>query len=260
MAGISVRVGALFGLCGVLWSVAQPCQAQRLPDLSTQELLRQQEREKLLREQQQRSPEARLPRPQAPLAPTADTPDLPCRPLSALRLRLVDSGLPADSDDADGVDRFAFALDAVPGLAGWAAQPPCLGARGIDRVLQQVQNALIARGHVTTRVLAEPQDLSTGVLQLSVLPGRIRALRLDDGGSQRGRLVNALPTGPGRLLDLRDIEQGLENLKRVPSAEADFQIVPGARPGDSDLAITWRQGFPLRLGLTLVQCSMLCST
>jgi hemolysin activation/secretion protein len=59
----------------------------------------------------------------------------------------------------------------------------------------------------------------------------------------------------GDLLNLRDIEQALENLKRVPTAEADIQIVPSegaeAAPGDSDLLVTWKQGFPLRLNMSI---------
>ena len=40
-------------------------------------------------------------------------------------------------------------------------------------VMARIQNAIIARGFVTTRILARPQDLKTGTLVLTV-PGRIR--------------------------------------------------------------------------------------
>jgi hemolysin activation/secretion protein len=50
------------------------------------------------------------------------------------------------------------------------------------------------------------------------------------------------------------IEQGLENFKRVPTAEADIKIEPAegadAQPGYSDLVISWRQGFPFRVSLS----------
>lgn len=162
-------------------------------------------------------------------------PDLPCFPIRNIVLK------------GDGAERFRFALPALPEDG---AEPRCLGARGISNVLQGVQNAIVARGYVTTRVLAEPQDLKTGTLALTIIPGRIRAVRLDDNGTHRGTTWNALPTGAGQLLDLRDIEQGLENFKRVPSAEADIQIAPGEQPGESDLLIRWRQGFPLRVNLS----------
>ena len=45
-----------------------------------------------------------------------------------------------------------------------------------------------------------------------------------------------------------------DSYKRVPTAEADIQITPSegkdTQPGDSDLVVTWKQAFPLRLTLT----------
>lgn len=59
----------------------------------------------------------------------------------------------------------------------------------------------------------------------------------------------------GDILNLRDIEQGLENFKRVPTADADIQITPAegadVKPGDSDLVIVWKQGFPLRVNASV---------
>lgn len=43
-------------------------------------------------------------------------------------------------------------------------------------------------------------------------------------------------------MNLRDLEQGLENLKRLPTAEADLQIVPvEGEPNQSDVVVQWRQ-------------------
>jgi hemolysin activation/secretion protein len=115
-------------------------------------------------------------------------------------------------------------------------------------VLACAQQAVIARGYVTTRVLAAPQDLSTGTLTLSLVSGRIAAIRTtpDSSSTLLGNpalLATAIPARPGDLLNLRDIEQGLENLKRSPTAEADIQIepssAPNARPGDSDLVVKY---------------------
>lgn len=116
--------------------------------------------------------------------------------------------------------------------------------------MKRVQDAIVARGYVTTRVLAEAQDLRGGILTLTIIPGRIRSVRFTADSSPRANAGNAMPARPGDLLNLRDIEQGLENLKRVPTAEADIQIVPADEPGESDLVIAWKQAFPLRLTLS----------
>jgi hemolysin activation/secretion protein len=133
--------------------------------------------------------------------------------------------------EGDEAEHFRWALVAAkPGLGR------CLGTAGINTLVGAIQNALIERGYVTSRVLAAPQDLQSGELHLKLVPGRIRAIRFADTMS-RASYASALPARSGDFLDLRSIEQGLENFKRVPGTEADIQIVPGAQPGESDLVI-----------------------
>ncbi|RDS80538.1 ShlB/FhaC/HecB family hemolysin secretion/activation protein [Dyella monticola] len=56
---------------------------------------------------------------------------------------------------------------------------------------------------------------------------------------------------PGDLLNLRDIEQGLEQIKRVPSQDANIDIAPADIPGQSDLVITVKRVKPWRVVATL---------
>ncbi len=199
------------------------------------EVQRQQERERVLREQQETAPDVRL-QPSSP-GETARLPDgeSPCFTIREIAVK---------SDVPD----FDWARDAA-NIEGDPAVGRCLGARGINLVMKRVQDAIVARGYVTTRVVAEAQDLNSGRLTLTVLPGRIRTIRFSAESDSRANAWNAMPASPGDLLNLRDIEQGLENFKRVPTAEADIQIEPADAPGESDLVITWKQAFPLRLTL-----------
>lgn len=202
---------------------------------AAQELLRQQERERILRKQQEATPSVRAQPARAPSPDLLPRDETPCFPIGRIRL---------DGEDAR---RFVWALNAAD-PDNDAATGRCLGAEGISVVMMRVQNAVVARGFVTTRILAAPQDLTGGALTLTVVPGRIRAIRFAPGTSPRATASNAVPVGRGDLLNLRDIEQALENFKRVPTAEADIQIVPAdgedARPGESDLVIAWRQRSP----------------
>lgn len=212
-------------------------------EIARREQLRQLERERVLREQQEQEAAVRL---EAPLSaegqgriPDAESPCFEIRRISLA---------------GEKADHFQWALEAAGQASDGAPDPAigrCLGAVGVNLVMNRIQNAVIAKGYVTTRILAEPQDLRAGVLKLTVVPGRIRSIRTAPGTDGRATLLNAMPARPGDLLNLRDLEQGLENLKRVPSAEADLQIAPadgeGAQPGESDVVVQWRQGFPLRL-------------
>ena len=167
---------------------------------------------------------------------------------------------------------WGWALEAVAGPAkDDSPLRRCVGAQGTDLILTRVQNAILARGFVTTRVLAAPQDLSSGALTLTVIAGRIRSIKLAEGSDRRGTVWNALPARPGDILNIRDIEQALENFKRVPTAEADIKIeeakaendekaekaspstqTQSAQPGQaglSDRVISYRQAAPFRLSL-----------
>lgn len=117
----------------------------------------------------------------------------------------------------------------------------CLGAKGINLLMSTLQNRLVDHGYITTRVLAPPQDLTGGELKLRVIPGDIRQLTLTPDSGHYVTLYNAFPVRNGTLLDLRDIEQGLENLQRLPSVQASMEILPGGQPGESDIALHWQQ-------------------
>jgi hemolysin activation/secretion protein len=212
-----------------------------------QEVLREQERARLLREQLERRPDVHLPSgAHAPDATRLAFDESPCFTIDSILL------------DGDAAGTFQWAL-AAAGQAGKGQDDPavghCLGARAIDLVTRRVQNAILTRGYVTTRVMVAPQDLKGGTLRLTLLPGRIRAIRAQPGSDPRAALWNAVPAKRGDLLNLRDVEQALENFKRVPTADADIQIVPAdgadARPGESDLVVQWKQDRNVRFSVSL---------
>ena len=248
--------------CLVLFSVLQqaafPVQAQQPPvdSLDTQQLQRQQQREDLQRRTQAPTPEAPPPFP-APTGPTRlPTDEAPCTPIRQLQL-----GGPY-------ADAFSWLLPAASGDRG--DDDPvgrCLGTSGIAVVQSRLQAMLVRNGYITSRVLVGSQQVAaSGRLVMTVVPGLLHRTLLDaasDTAPQR-LVLGAVPATPGQPLRLRDIEHGLENLKRIPNAEADIQIVPADEPdeadvaagadpssGASDLRVHYRPGRPLRLDLGL---------
>lgn len=209
-----------------------PASAQIGDDVADIQLRRQQQREEAQRRQDEAAPDVRL---QVPALPTPG--GYPAGETPCFVIREVDL-------EGDEAERFRWALTAAePALAR------CLGRTGINTLVGEVQNALIQRGYVTSRVLAAPQDLHRGELRLRLVPGRVRSIRFAEM-KPRGGYTGALPTRPGDILNLRDVEQGLENFKRVPGTQADIQIVPGEQPGESDLLIKWTRSRGYRLSLS----------
>jgi hemolysin activation/secretion protein len=123
-----------------------------------------------------------------------------------------------------------------------------LGADGIGHAVAALGAACIERGFVTSRVLLPEQDIATTrTLRIVIVPGRVgKVLFSPESTSWGGVWWNAFPTGPGEILNLRDIEQGLEQMKRVPTQDVTMDLKPGANSGESDIVITRQNKLPLR--------------
>lgn len=128
--------------------------------------------------------------------------------------------------DGRHADKFATSLaDIIDGKdSAYGLESPigrCLGAQSVQALAVRLQDLFIEQGYVTTRVLVTPQDISSGNLTLTVLPGIVSAIRRSDTSDIRAHFWNAVPITEGAILNLRDLEQGLENLRRLPTAQAD---------------------------------------
>ena len=125
-----------------------------------------------------------------------------------------------------------------------------IGVQSINLIVKRLTNALIDRGYTTSRVLIPEQDLSQGTLRLVLIPGKVREIRFKDS-TFYGNWRNALPIRPGDIFNLRDLEQGLEQMKRVPSQDVNYELVPGPNPGESDVVITVQRTNSLKVTLSL---------
>jgi hemolysin activation/secretion protein len=204
------------------------------------ELRRLQERELQERKRLEQSPQIKLDTPVV-----ADTERLPAGEASCQRIEkiLIEGGSSSHWD---------WILKSLDGIKGDDSPlNRCLGANSIALLLKRGQNALVAKGLITSRLLAQQQDLKTGQLTLTLVLGRIGTIRFADQAGSHASYTNALPAAVGDVLNLRDIEQALENFKRVPTAEADIKIEPSTKPGESDLVIEWKQTKSVRYSASL---------
>ncbi len=141
-------------------------------------------------------------------------------------------------------DRFRFARDYLEIFSG-----RCIGREGVNSMVKSLADRIISKGYTTTRLGIPEQDMSTGMLKLTLIPGIIHEIRYADA-TAAGRL-NAFPEKAGDLLNLRDLEQALEQMKRPASQDVDLQIVPAGTLGESDVVIAVRHTKPWRAVVTL---------
>jgi len=125
----------------------------------------------------------------------------------------------------------------------------CLGQQGLARLLHEINQQLLSLGYVTSQVALPEQDLSSGTLQLMFFPGRLQQVILPDGYTASWR--TAFPLRPGDVLNIRAMEQGLEQMKRLASQDIQMEILPADRTGYSDIQLKITRTRPLRLSLTL---------
>ena len=224
----------------------------------------QQQRDQFWQQQRTPQPDGRMENPSIALpnpsvsntesatesTPSTDAAQAQCFAIQSVHLTGVNDTV-SSADIAHFQPDLRRALHQVGFVAG-----NCWGEQHINQLMVTMQNNVIGRGYTTTRILAAPQNLIEGTLVLAVLPGKVRSVRFEQKDAQEhteriAAFHNEFPIRAGELLNLRKIEQGLENLKRVPTAQTDIQIVPTEQLGESDIVISWQQRtVPFRLTLS----------
>lgn len=127
----------------------------------------------------------------------------------------------------------------------------CLYAEDIEKLLADILKAYMDRGYVAARPYVQAQDLSNGRLEILIVEGKVEGLLLKDGGKGSANLTTAFPFVPGKPLNLRDIEQGLDQINRLGSNSATMEVSPGSEAGLSVVSIVNEPSFPLSVAGTL---------
>lgn len=127
----------------------------------------------------------------------------------------------------------------------------CVGLAEINAVLRDVTHLYIDHGYVTSRAYVPQQDIAkTRILRLLVVEGTLSDIYLNGqkvAGS--GSLATAFPGLIGRVVNIRDIEQGLDQMNRLQANDAKSAMLPGPKDGTSILNIENRPGRPWHVSL-----------
>lgn len=98
----------------------------------------------------------------------------------------------------------------------------CLKVEEINKLLNTITNAYIDKGFITSGAYLKTPQTKTkeGILQIKIIEGTIEKF---DGLSKAER-ISAFPNLLGKILNLRDIEQGLDQMNRLSSNHAKMEI------------------------------------
>ncbi|MBD2794347.1 ShlB/FhaC/HecB family hemolysin secretion/activation protein [Xenorhabdus szentirmaii] len=114
----------------------------------------------------------------------------------------------------------------------------CMTATDIDSLINDISVYYMEKGYITSRAFLRQQDIlniSKGNLVITVIEGKIDNLTID--GENLLALKIVFPNMKGKILNLRDIEQGLEQLNRLPSYQVKIDIQPSNKVGYSDIIL-----------------------
>lgn len=128
---------------------------------------------------------------------------------------------------------------------------PCMNAQQINQLLAALTELYVEAGYIASRpyLASPPQDAQS--LDIIIEEGFVESIELEDP-TLPVSLQGALPGMLGYPLQLRDLEQGLDQLNRLRSMDLTADIAPGALAGGSRLIIRSRnqaQASPLAAAL-----------
>lgn len=117
-------------------------------------------------------------------------------------------------------------------------QGKCLNSADINNILKTVTNFYVDKGMITTRAYLPQQNIGSGTLIIKIFEGLVESFDLIEPEDNIGfEEQTAFPGIAGDLLNLRDLEQGLEQMNRLKSNNATMQLLPGSKPGFSNVII-----------------------
>lgn len=223
-------------LCTLVFGLAPqlPALAAGVPTPGEQDLIRERQ-DRLLEEQRRRLEELKdLPGRQAEPAAPATPGEQRCFDIQRIELQGADSLSKAERQKL---------------VKPWVGQ--CLGVAQLNDLLKAITNHYLNKGLVTTRAYLPQQDLSKGVLQVLVVEGRLESLQGEGDGQPSAReLAMTFPGQPGRILNLREIEQMVDQFGRLPSRRVQTRLTPGQSVGGSHVLVNDTRQKPWRASLS----------
>lgn len=115
----------------------------------------------------------------------------------------------------------------------------CTTPELVGEVLSILNNYYIDLGYVTTRAYVAPQDLKDGTLDIVIVEGRIESIAFyDDASKDINRIDFAFPVAEEDVLNINDLERGLDQMNVPISNRVTMNMVPGSKPGYSVIELS----------------------
>lgn len=111
----------------------------------------------------------------------------------------------------------------------------CMSLADINNMLNTITNLYIEKGYISSRAfMTMPQKrIKEGILEIKIVEGKLSKIE----GIKKSQIWTAFPFMTGGVLNLRDIEQGIDQINRLASNSATMEIKPDEKNEYSKLEI-----------------------
>ncbi|CAF27517.1 ShlB/FhaC/HecB family hemolysin secretion/activation protein [Bartonella henselae] len=129
----------------------------------------------------------------------------------------------------------------------------CIGLSDIQFLIKQLTQIYLDQGYITARFYIPDQDIkSSKALKLVVVEGKLSDIYYNGlpASSHNYVVWSAFPGLEGHILNMRDIEQGLDQINRLFSGHAQSELLPGREDGSTIVNINNRPSKAFKVGVS----------
>jgi hemolysin activation/secretion protein len=133
-------------------------------------------------------------------------------------------------------------------LSQWEGR--CLGLAELNSALEAITFLYVDRGYVASRAYLPEQDLADGSLDVLVIEGTLETITLNGKASADAQISTAFPGLRNKPVNLRDVEQGLDQINRLRSQKATIGLAAGKAQGETLLDVKIEKARPWHFSLS----------
>jgi hemolysin activation/secretion protein len=121
---------------------------------------------------------------------------------------------------------------------------PCMNKNDLQNIQVLVQKMYVDKGYIGARVYFDFTEIKEHILNVIADEGFLEKLIMEDpegkpieGIRSRLQLFDAFPLQKNKILNLRNIEQGLDQMNKLSSNNVSMEVRPGDKEGGSIVVI-----------------------